>query len=228
MITVTEDIHLDHKMKIIQLQICLFMWSQVTESLTNTAVTLGDDVIISCELDIEEIYWFRQKSPDPPELILRTFSSIEGAAQYENIIFKLIYSVKTNSSLFIRNITAEELGVYYCVKTSEPQKFSNGTKINISESNDALEQETPWRILTIITSVLLNVLLITALIGLGKKYLQARRFKNNSENPQSTTVAQYSTDSMYAMVDFSTHPRENRSCPEQAIYSLLQPVKIMK
>ncbi|XP_052394413.1 uncharacterized protein LOC127942620 [Carassius gibelio] len=221
MITVTEDIHLDHTMKIIQLQICLFMWSQVTESLTNTAVTLGADVIISCDLDIEEIYWFRQKSPDPPELILRTFSSIEGAAQYENIIFKLIYSVKTNSSLFIRNITADELGVYYCVKTSEPQKFSNGTKINISE------QETPWRILTI-TSLLLNVLLITALIGLGKKYLQARRFKNNSENPQSTTVAQYSTDSMYATVDFSTHPRENRSCPEQAIYSLLQPVKIMK
>ena len=108
------------------------MWSQVTESLTNTAVTLGADVIISCDLDIEEIYWFRLKSPDPPELILRTFDSTYKKAVYENSIFEEKYSVKTNSSLFIRNISADELGVYYCVKTSEPQKFSNGTKIYIS------------------------------------------------------------------------------------------------
>ncbi|XP_052394155.1 immunoglobulin iota chain-like [Carassius gibelio] len=121
--------HLDHTMKIIQLQIYLFMWSQVTESLTNTAVTLGADVIISCDLDIKEIYWFRQKSPDPPEFILRTYSSTYEGAKYEN---RLKYSVKTNSRLFIRNISADELGVYYCVKTSEPQKFSNGTKIYIS------------------------------------------------------------------------------------------------
>ncbi|RXN24379.1 immunoglobulin iota chain [Labeo rohita] len=43
-------------MKIIQLHIYLLMWSQVTESLTNLAVTLGADVNISCDLDIEEIY----------------------------------------------------------------------------------------------------------------------------------------------------------------------------
>ncbi|XP_059399775.1 uncharacterized protein LOC132131710 [Carassius carassius] len=208
-----EDIHLDHTMKIIQLQIYLFMWSQVTESLTNTAVTLGADVIISCDLDIKEIYWFRQKSSDPPELILRTFSSTEGAAKYENSIFKLKYSVKTNSSLFIRNITADELGVYYCVKTSEPQKFSNGTKIYISnsvyrnqtESKDAPQQETPWRNLTIITSVLLNVLLIIALIGLVKSNTDATgRCKNDSNNLQC------------AEIDFSMCAGNTRSCPEQS------------
>ncbi len=106
----------------------LLMWSQATESVTNTAVTLGADVNITCDLDIEEIYWYRQKSPDPPVLILRTY---EGA-KYENSIFKLKYSVKTNSRLFIRNISTDELGVYYCVKTSEPQKVSTGTKIYIS------------------------------------------------------------------------------------------------
>ncbi|KAF4097905.1 hypothetical protein G5714_021913 [Onychostoma macrolepis] len=108
------------------------MWSQATESVTNTVVTLGADVNISCDLDIEEIYWYRHKSPDPPVLILRTYSSTYEGAEYENSIFKLKYSVKTNSRLFIRNISTDELGVYYCVKTSEPQKFSNGTKIYIN------------------------------------------------------------------------------------------------
>ncbi|XP_052395677.1 uncharacterized protein LOC127943344 isoform X8 [Carassius gibelio] len=200
-----EDIHLDHTMKIIQLQIYLFMWSQVTESLTNTAVTLGADVIISCDLDIEEIYWFRQKSPDPPEFILRTFSSRTEGADYENSIFEDKYSVKTNSSLFIRNITADELGVYYCVKTSEPQKFSNGTKIYISDQNAAPEQETPWRNLTIITSVLLNVLLIIALIGLVKSKTDATgKCKNYSNNLQC------------AEIDFSMCAGNIRSCPEQS------------
>ncbi|KAL0151908.1 hypothetical protein M9458_052787, partial [Cirrhinus mrigala] len=110
----------------------LLMWSQATESLTNIAVTSGADVNISCDLDIKEIYWYKHKSPDPPVLILRTFDRISEGAEYENSIFKDKYSVKTNSRLFIRNITNDELGVYYCVKTSEPQKFSNGTKIYIS------------------------------------------------------------------------------------------------
>ncbi len=110
----------------------LLMWSQATESVTNTAVTLGADVNISCDLDIEEVYWYRQKSPDPPVLILRTFDNTYEKAKYENSIFKLNYSVKTNSRLFIRNISSDELGVYYCVKTSEPLKFSNGTKIYIN------------------------------------------------------------------------------------------------
>ncbi|XP_016414048.1 uncharacterized protein LOC107744751 [Sinocyclocheilus rhinocerous] len=205
-------------MKIIQLQIYLFMWSQATESLTNTAVTLGADVIISCDLDIEEIYWFKLKLPDPPVLILRTFSSTNEGVQYENIIFKHKYSVKTNSRLFIRNITTDELGVYYCVKTSEPLKFSNGTKIYISdsvhknqtESNDAPQHETPWRNLTIITSALLNVLLIIALIGLLKSYIDVTGRSKNC------TAAQNSNNPKCAEIDFSMCPGNTRHCPEQS------------
>ncbi|KAL1251063.1 hypothetical protein QQF64_018859 [Cirrhinus molitorella] len=122
-----EDIHLDQTMKIIQLHIYLLMCSQATESLTNITVTLGADVNISCDLDIEEIYWYKQKSLDPPMFVLRTYDST-----YQSSKLTHKYSVKTNSSLFIRNITSDEIGVYYCVKTSEPQKFSNGTKIYIT------------------------------------------------------------------------------------------------
>ncbi|KAG1927247.1 hypothetical protein F2P79_024385 [Pimephales promelas] len=110
----------------------LFMLYQASESLTNTPVTLGSDVNITCDIDIEEIYWYKLKLPDPPELILRTYSNTHEGGKYENSIYEHKYSVKTNSRLFIKNITIDELGVYYCVKTSEPLKFSNGTKIDIS------------------------------------------------------------------------------------------------
>ncbi|XP_050959155.1 uncharacterized protein LOC127160560 [Labeo rohita] len=232
----TEDIQLNQTMKIIQLQIYLLMWSQATESLTNKQVSLGADVNITCDLDIKEIYWYKLKSPDPPMFILRTFDSTYEGAEYENSIFEDKYSVKTNSRLFIRNISTDELGVYYCVKTSEPQKFSNGTKIYISESvqrnqtleckqNDASQHNKSWRnlMIIIISSALLNVLLTITLIGLVTRYLHATRKCKN--NPQTTTAAQYSEDTQYAEIDHPIRPRESRPCQDQTTYSLLQPKK---
>uniref|UniRef100_A0A8C1HY73 Ig-like domain-containing protein n=1 Tax=Cyprinus carpio carpio TaxID=630221 RepID=A0A8C1HY73_CYPCA len=205
-------------MKIIQLHIYLLMWYQATECLTNTAVTLGADVNISCDLDIKEIYWYRQKSPDPPVLILRTYKSTFEGAEYENSIFKLKYSVKTNSRLFIRNISTDELGVYYCVKTSEPQKFSNGTKIyindlvhkNQTESHDCSQHETQWRNLTIITSVLMNMLLIIALIGMVKSYIDATRTSANY------TEAKNSNNQQCAEIDFSMCAGNIKQIQEQS------------
>ncbi|KAK2907192.1 hypothetical protein Q8A67_006177 [Cirrhinus molitorella] len=92
---------------------------------------------------------------------------------------------------------------------SEARKFSNGTKIYISvdshqtESNDFKQHQTPWIIL-IITSVLLNVLLTIAVIGLVKGCLKAtRRSKDTSEKPQSTTAAQNTNDPQYAEINFT-------------------------
>ncbi|XP_077083081.1 uncharacterized protein LOC143736244 isoform X2 [Siphateles boraxobius] len=229
---IADIIHLDQIMKIIQLQIYLFMLYQATESLTNIRVTLGSDVIITCDLDIKEIYWYKQKLPDPSMLILRTFDSTVEVGKYENSSFKHKYSVKTNSRLFIKNITIDELGVYYCVKTSEPLKFNNGTKIYISDfvqknitdsvhrnqTDDATQHQISWRNMTIIISVLLNVLLIIALIVVLMNLHATRRSKNSSENPPSTTETQY------AEVESPVPPAGIRPCQDQ-IYSLLQPVK---
>ncbi|XP_039528774.1 uncharacterized protein LOC120479965 isoform X2 [Pimephales promelas] len=229
MITIADIIHLDQIMKIIQLQIYLFMLYQASESLTNTPVTLGSDVIITCDLDIEEIYWYKLKLPDPPELIVRSYSSTYEGPKNENIIYKHKYSVKTNSRLFIKNITIDELGVYYCVKTSEPLKFNNGTKIYISDSvhrnqtEDAPQQQIPWRNMTII-SVLLNVLLIIAVIGLLKSCIDAtRRSKNTSEKPQNTTKAQNTNDPQYAEIYFTKRSRRNRPSQDQTT-SFVKPV----
>uniref|UniRef100_A0A9J7ZGD7 Ig-like domain-containing protein n=1 Tax=Cyprinus carpio carpio TaxID=630221 RepID=A0A9J7ZGD7_CYPCA len=193
-------------MKIIQLHFYLLMCYQATECLTNTSVTLGADVIIGCDLDIKEIYWYRQKSPDPPVLMLRTFYRTYEGAEYEDRIFKLKYSVKTNSLLFIRNISTDELGVYYCVKTSEPQKFSNGTKIYINESD-----ETEWRNLTIITSVLMNVLSIIALIVMVKSYIYVTGRSKNY------TAAQNSNNPKCAEIDLFVCPGNIGPCPEQSM-----------
>ncbi|XP_043079419.1 uncharacterized protein LOC122327837 [Puntigrus tetrazona] len=195
-------------MKIVPLQIYLLMVSSVTESVRNTAVSLGSEVIISCDLDIKDVYWIRHKSPDPPEIILRTFSSTSDGAEYENIIFRQKYSVKTNSRLWIRNISTDESGVYYCVKTYDPLKFSNGTRIyindsvlkNQTESDGAPQHEAEWRDLTIITCVLINVLLIIALMCLLKSYGDVtRRSKDVSETFSDLQC-----------------PRDSGCCPEQS------------
>ncbi|XP_073793598.1 uncharacterized protein isoform X2 [Danio rerio] len=76
----------------------------------------------------------------------------------------------------------------------------------------------------IFASVLLNVLLIIAVIGLGKSYIQTRT-KKSLDNRQSNTAAQYSVDSQYAEVNLPTPPTENRHCDETRLYSLLQPMR---
>ncbi|KAK2907198.1 hypothetical protein Q8A67_006183 [Cirrhinus molitorella] len=131
-------------------------------------------------------------------------------AKYANSNFKLKYSLNANSCLVVKHISTDELGIYYCVKTSEPLKFSNGTEIYITVSNDASQYEIPWSNLTIITSVLLNVLLIIALTGMVKSYIDITgRTKNN-------TVAQNSNNSKCAEVDLFMCPGNTRLCPEQS------------
>ncbi len=100
----------------------LLMWSQATESVTNTTATSGADVNVSCDLDIE-MYCYRHKLPDPPIL-----NACNGT---QDKTCKLKWSENTNSSMCISNISTDELGVYYCVKTSEPQKLCNITEIYI-------------------------------------------------------------------------------------------------
>ncbi len=102
----------------------LLMWSQATESVTNRTVTSGADVNVSCDLDIE-MYCYRHKLPDPPMLILNACKGTQDKT------CKLKCSENTNSSMCISNISTDELGVYYCVKTSEPQKLCNITEIYI-------------------------------------------------------------------------------------------------
>ncbi len=89
---------------------------------------LGSNVIINCDLDENEVYWIFLKTADPPTVILRTFSTPKSPF-YHNTIFRKKYSVQFKHHLVINNVTADELGVYYCMNTRTPPKLSNSTRI---------------------------------------------------------------------------------------------------
>ncbi len=89
---------------------------------------LGSNVIINCDLDENEVYWILLKTADPPTVILRSFSTPKSPF-YHNTIFRKKYSVKLKHHLVINNVTADELGVYYCMNTRTPPKLSNSTRI---------------------------------------------------------------------------------------------------
>ncbi|XP_056303295.1 uncharacterized protein LOC130215503 [Danio aesculapii] len=115
--------------KIVKLLFCILAWCQSVKTLTEFA-NLGQNVSITCNLSEKEFYWMLLKPPNRPVTILRLFSTSPTPFYTDvNLISK--YSVKQKHSLFITNVTSEELGVYYCMTTDAPPTFSNGTKLQI-------------------------------------------------------------------------------------------------
>ena len=99
----------------------------VSDQLTD----LGSNVTINCDLDENEVYWILLKTPDPPTVILRSTSN-PTAPFYSNKTFRKKYSLQFNHNLVINNVTADELGVYYCMNTHTPPKLSNSTRLHFT------------------------------------------------------------------------------------------------
>ncbi len=89
---------------------------------------LGSNVSINCNLDEKEVHWILQKTADPPTVILRTFPT-PISPHYYNKTFRKKYSVQFKHCLVINNVTADELGVYYCMNTGTPPKLSNSSRL---------------------------------------------------------------------------------------------------
>ncbi len=87
---------------------------------------LGSNVTINCDLDEKEVYWILLKAANPPTVILQSFST---SPFYHNKTFRKKYSVQFKHRLVINNVTADELGVYYCMNTRKALKLSNSTRI---------------------------------------------------------------------------------------------------
>uniref|UniRef100_A0A9J7X854 Si:dkey-208m12.3 n=1 Tax=Cyprinus carpio carpio TaxID=630221 RepID=A0A9J7X854_CYPCA len=160
-------------MKIILLLFYVFICYQygVSDLLTD----LGSNVIINCDLDENEVYWILLKTADPPTVILRSLSTTTSPF-YPNKTFRKKYSVQFKHRLVINNVTADELGVYYCMNTETPLKLSNSTRIYFNESVQLTEchdqtqveftdqNQTQWQMIIIIISALMNGLLIIVVI----------------------------------------------------------------
>uniref|UniRef100_A0A9J7YIH3 Immunoglobulin domain-containing protein n=1 Tax=Cyprinus carpio carpio TaxID=630221 RepID=A0A9J7YIH3_CYPCA len=116
-------------LKILPLQLYLLTWCQVAEILTNQITDLGQSVTINCGLDLKEVTWFVLNLPDPPVLILRSFSN-PPATFYFNNRFRQKYSVQPKHNLFINNVSIDELGVYYCTNIDRTAQFSNSTRLD--------------------------------------------------------------------------------------------------
>ncbi len=89
---------------------------------------LGSNVIINCDLDENDVYWILLKTADPPTVVLRSMSATTSPFYFNNT-FRKKYSVQFKHRLVINNVTADELGVYYCMNTETPPKLSNSTRI---------------------------------------------------------------------------------------------------
>uniref|UniRef100_A0A8C2ISP7 Ig-like domain-containing protein n=1 Tax=Cyprinus carpio TaxID=7962 RepID=A0A8C2ISP7_CYPCA len=90
---------------------------------------LGSNVIINCDLDENEVYWILLKTADPPTVILRSFSTQTKSPFYHNKTFRKKYSVQFKHRLVINNVTADELGFYYCMNTETNLIISREIKL---------------------------------------------------------------------------------------------------
>uniref|UniRef100_A0A9J7Z2R2 Si:dkey-208m12.3 n=1 Tax=Cyprinus carpio carpio TaxID=630221 RepID=A0A9J7Z2R2_CYPCA len=177
-------------MKILQLQLYVLICCQyaVTDLLTD----LGSNVIINCDLDENDVYWILLKTADPPTVILRSLST-QTPPFYHNKIFRKKYSVQFKHRLVINNVTADELGVYYCMNTETPPNLSNSTRIYFNESAQLTEchnhtvyefidqNQTQYQIIIIISALMNGLLLILLIVSAAGKTERMEKHIHNAD-----------------------------------------------
>ncbi|XP_017580571.1 uncharacterized protein LOC108444105 isoform X4 [Pygocentrus nattereri] len=203
-------------MKNLQLQMCLVIWLEAVKGLKIVKVEFGEigqNITVNCGLSSSlsgtEVYWYKQIQCRAPVLILRTVMAGKRIKPfYNNVVLKQKFSL-INYSLLIYNITEDELGDYYCVKTGEPL-FTDGTRLHTTKHVNKTEQDdqqpsqhTPWPILTL-TSALLNCVFIAAIAALLASHCKKSpkgRLQSpepNIQQPQDQIRTQYDTVDLYA------------------------------
>ncbi|XP_016138170.1 uncharacterized protein [Sinocyclocheilus grahami] len=216
----------------------LLVWCQTAQCLISKRVNLGQNVSLDCQIDVKDIYWVFQNLTDSPVLILRTFTSESTTPQFYDKRFKDKCSLQTLSRLFIRNITINEIGIYYCAKAGRTLQLSNGTRLYTTESahdqnqtecnnhNQTHCETRPnfHRILTV-TSFLLNTVLIIAIIGL--LMLKLKKPRKSRQQPQNVTPASLEAlnTAQYSEIELSTYSRGETPIQINSTYALLQKPK---
>ncbi|KAK9967719.1 hypothetical protein ABG768_002096 [Culter alburnus] len=228
-------------MKIIQLQLYVLICCRAAEA--NQLTDLGSNVTINCDLDGNEVYWILLKTPDPPTVILRSTSTPKAPFYYNNT-FRNKYSLQFKH-LVISNVTADELGVYYCMNTRTPPKLSNSTRLHIAEPIQLTEStkchnrtevecidqnQTQWQTIIIISG-LINGILVIVLIGLVKIFIIGNRRSTehsqhlNTDLQQTQVIEDHQDQLQYAEVDFSKLRRKFRSSQVNSTYAAIKPAK---
>nr|XP_055073861.1 uncharacterized protein LOC129453573 [Misgurnus anguillicaudatus] len=202
-------------LKIMQLLLYLLIWAQTVDALTDQPTKLGQNVTINCDLDVKEVNWFLLKLPDPPVKILRSMNT--GPFHY-NITLKQKYFIQSKLQLFIKNVTFDELGVYYCMNTHTTTKLISATRLHINDQIPGCQNKTEvthfgptltqWKIIAIISS-LFNAVMLIVVIGLAVALIHKRTRKSTKQfediDPQVLMdFEQDSTQIQYVLVDVPT------------------------
>ncbi|XP_039538178.1 uncharacterized protein LOC120486309 isoform X3 [Pimephales promelas] len=209
-------------MRTAQLLLFFLLVCQTTASLIDKQVNLGENVTLDCQIDVKDIFWFFQKQTDSPVVIMRTFTSHSTVSQYYEERFKVKYSSLTLSRLFISNITIDELGIYYCVKTGIPPQLSNGIGLYISgdvqdqnqtEVNNNSQSPNTQQTLMILYFIL-SIVMFLAIIGV----LQIKVCKKTHQQYQDEELEQlYSTnDEEFSRVEFRLSRSTNKTFGKKA------------
>lgn len=115
--------------------------SDPSDGVIEIAVTVGDDVLLSCTSQSREpVYWVFQRdmSDDFTEI------SIHGTV-FDN--FRLRYSL-SEQALLIRNVTLSDAGLYHCIEDNGLGRWHNATTLIVtgilasSLDNNDIQSET--------------------------------------------------------------------------------------
>ncbi|MCJ8747585.1 hypothetical protein PDJAM_G00155220, partial [Pangasius djambal] len=141
------------------------------------------------------------------------------------------------SSLFIHNISTNELGVYYCIQTGSPPNISSGIRLytqNHSAENQTckLEQQQNQEsnvhketslLPILIVSGIMNCALVVAVTVFTVRH--CRRPPQTQAQPPDPGLQphQDNTGLVYAQVQHTTKNRPIRTTDTNTTYALLQP-----
>ncbi|XP_047007686.1 uncharacterized protein LOC108259250 isoform X2 [Ictalurus punctatus] len=221
-------------MRIIKLHFYLLVCCGAAEGFTEKSVDLGQNVTLKCEVSVRDVLWFLMKPSEPPVFILRSFSSRSTRPNYSSMTFSKRFSVQYNSSLFIHNISTNELGVYYCIQSGSPPNISSGIRLYIrnhsaenqtcevkqrpNQTADKCEEVRLWKSL-FITLVIICLVIFVIMVCRCK-----RTPKPGRQHPDpGLQLRQDNTVALYDEVPYTPMNRCVRTNNLNSTYALLQP-----
>ncbi|XP_060767715.1 uncharacterized protein LOC132875111 [Neoarius graeffei] len=227
-------------MRIFQLHVYLLVCCGAAEGFIEKSVNLGQNVTLKCEVSINYVFWFLMKPSEPPVNILRSYSSLSLWAEYSNTTFSKTFSLQYNSSLFIHNISMNELGVYYCIQTGSSPNISSGIRLyiqNHSAENQGCKIEqrqnqsvsTPgetWKTFVpiLIISVIMNLALAVTVTVFTVRHCR-RSPKAPAQAPDPGLQLCQDASLVYAQVQHVPTKGRIRTTELNSTYALLQPAK---
>ncbi|KAK2819525.1 hypothetical protein Q7C36_021171 [Tachysurus vachellii] len=226
-------------MRILVLQFYLLVFCGAAECFTEKFVDLGQNVTVACEVSVNNVYWFLMKASEPPVFILRSFFSISLTADYSNTTFNKRFSLQYNSSLFIHNISTNELGVYYCIYTQKGSSpnISRGIRLYI-QSHSAENQTCNTECLqnqtgavstgsSVQTSLIISVIMNCVLVITGVTVFTVQRCrrspKTQTQPPGPSQQQQDNSNLVYSEVQFPMTTRPTRTSDQDCTYARVKP-----